>query len=108
MLVGNQVSGQPFSLTTADIGAPSASSITTTWTGSTNTMPAACRQAYTSSSLNSLLPNSGTSNASVGIDTNNACTYCSMRFGMGVEPGYNTGAYDCLMGQMTTIQLWVK
>jgi hypothetical protein len=79
-----------------------------TWNQSanTNTMPAACRTPYSSAALSTVMTNSGAVVSAAGIGTNNYGQYCSMRFGMAVSTGYNSGAFDCNMGQSNTIQLW--
>lgn len=83
---------------------------TDTWsqTGNTNTMPAACRTPYTTTAMSATYVNSGAVVSAAGIGTNNAGSYCSMRFGSAVSSGNNGGAYDCTMGQSNTVQLWGK
>ncbi|KVP16863.1 putative Ig domain-containing protein [Burkholderia ubonensis] len=79
-----------------------------TWNQSTNfnSMPAACRTAYTSVTMTNVVPNAGATVSASGIGTNNSGQYCSMRFANAVSSGFNSGAFDCNMQQANTMQLW--
>ncbi|KVP65618.1 putative Ig domain-containing protein [Burkholderia ubonensis] len=81
---------------------------TDTWNqaSNVNSMPAACRTAYTSAAMTNVVPNAGATVSASGIGTNNSGQYCSMRFANAVSSGFNSGAFDCNMQQANTMQLW--
>lgn len=80
---------------------------TITWDGSSNSMPLACQQGFTSTAFSANVSNWSTVNAATGIGQNNGASYCSARFAQAPSAG-NNWSYSCNYTYNQRIQLWVR